>query len=193
MVLTIAGYFYGTVGHWDVAERYVRAALAHDPLSTYAMFRLGTTLYGAGRYGDAEAVYRGLLETAPRFSWTRLYLAKTLLMESKPEAAVAMAQQEDDEEYRLMILPIALQAAGHQSAVDEALKLLITKYADGNAYFVALTYAYRGDHDLALHWLERAYRQKDIRLAGINGEPLFKNLATDPTYKAFLRKMNLRK
>ncbi len=191
VVLTLAGYFYRTVGHWDVAERHVRAALAHDPLSTYAMFGLGTTLYGAGRYADAEAVYRGLLTTAPRFSWTRLYLAKTLLMESKPEAAIAMVQQGDDEEYRLMILPIALQAAGHQSESDEALKVLITKYADGNAYSVACTYAYRGDHDRALQWLERAYAQKDTTLVEIVSEPLFKNLESDPRYKAFLRKMNL--
>jgi hypothetical protein len=54
-----------------------------------------------------------------------------------------------------------------------------------------LSYAYRGDHDLALQWLERAYQQKDVDLRHIVGEPLFKNLADDPRYKAFLRKMNL--
>ena len=52
-------------------------------------------------------------------------------------------------------------------------------------------YAYRGDHELALQWLERAYQQKDGYLWNIVGEPLFKNLADDPRYKAFLRKMNL--
>ena len=38
-----------------------------------------------------------------------------------------------------------------------------------------MTYAYRGDHDLALEWLERAYEQKDLRLTEIVGEPLFKS------------------
>jgi TolB-like protein/tetratricopeptide (TPR) repeat protein len=191
IVQSYAGIFYNTVGHWVDAERHLRAALARDPLSTYAMFNLGSNLYGAGRYADSEAMYRRLLEAAPGFLWTRPYLAKALLMEGKPEAAVAMVQQEDDEEYRLIILPVALQAAGHQSAADEALKVLLTKYADRDAYFVAMTYAYRGDHDLALQWLERAYTQKDTSLVEIVGEPLFKNLATDPRFKAFLRKMNL--
>jgi len=54
-----------------------------------------------------------------------------------------------------------------------------------------MTYAYRGDRDRALEWLERAYKQKDIGLTIIVGEPLFKNLANDPRYKAFLRKIEL--
>ena len=191
VVLTIAGIFYNNLGHWLDAERYGRAALAYDPLSTYAMSVLGSTLYGAGRYVEAETIYQSLLEAAPEFSWTRLDLAKTLLMEDKPAAAVAMLQQEHEEEYRVSILPIALQAAGDQSTADRALKMLITKYAGGDAYFVAMTYAYRGDHELAMQWLERAYAQKDTSLVKIVGEPLFKNLATDPRFNAFLRKMKL--
>ena len=54
-----------------------------------------------------------------------------------------------------------------------------------------MNYAYRGDRDLAFHWLERAYAQKDPDLSGIGGDPMFKNLAQDPRYEAFLRKMNL--
>jgi TolB-like protein/DNA-binding winged helix-turn-helix (wHTH) protein len=191
VVLTIAGIFYNTMGRWVEAERHERAALAHDPLSTYAMSSLGSTLYGVGRYAEAEAIYRRLLGAAPGFSWTRLDLAKTLLMEDKPEAAVAILQKEDDEENALSILPIALQAAGNQSAADETLKVLLTKYAHSDAYFVAMTYAYRGDHALALQWLEKAYLQKDTSLVEIMGEPLFKNFVADPRFNAFLRKMKL--
>jgi hypothetical protein len=54
-----------------------------------------------------------------------------------------------------------------------------------------MNYACRNDRNLALQWLDRAYKQKDASLAEIVGEPLFKNLASDPRYKAFLRKMNL--
>jgi hypothetical protein len=60
-----------------------------------------------------------------------------------------------------------------------------------DAYYVAMNYAYRDDHDLALQWLESAYQQKDAGFVEILGESLFKNLANDPRYKAFLRKMNL--
>jgi hypothetical protein len=56
---------------------------------------------------------------------------------------------------------------------------------------VAQAYAHRGEHDLALEWLERAYEQKDSSLGEIVGEHLFKSMASDPRFKAFLRKMNL--
>jgi len=102
-----------------------------------------------------------------------------------------MAQQESDEADRLDILPMVLQAAGRHAEADEALKALATKYADSDAYYVAMNYAYRDDHDLALQWLERAYRQKDTGFVEIIGEPLFKNLANDARYKAFLHKMKL--
>jgi hypothetical protein len=71
------------------------------------------------------------------------------------------------------------------------LKALIAQWADTCAFWVAQNYAYRGDHDHALQWLDRAYQQKDAALIEIVGEPLFKNMAKDPRFKAFLRKMNL--
>jgi hypothetical protein len=84
-----------------------------------------------------------------------------------------------------------LQAAGRQAESDAALKTLITKFADTQAYYVAMTYAYRGDRALAFQWLDRAYEQRDQGLKEIVGERLFKNIESDPRYKAFLKKMNL--
>jgi hypothetical protein len=54
-----------------------------------------------------------------------------------------------------------------------------------------MNYACRNDRNLALQWLDRAYKQKDASLVEIVGEPLFKNLPADPRYRAFPRKMNL--
>ena len=56
--------------------------------------------------------------------------------------------------------------------------------------FVALTYAYRGDHDRALNG-SIALTSRKTCSGDIVGDPLFKSLANDPRYKAFLRKMNL--
>jgi hypothetical protein len=56
---------------------------------------------------------------------------------------------------------------------------------------VAEVHAYRGEIDQALAWLDRAYRQKDVTLYRIKGDPLLMNLQTDARYKIFLRKMKL--
>ena len=189
--LELNGQVAASIGDWDGAERYFRQSLVTDPLNPQYHWDLGTTLYRAGRFAAAETEYRKLIELVPDYAWVRGYLAKTLLAQGKPEVALAMAQQEGDEATRLDILPFVLQAAGRHAEADEALKALVTKYADTDAYFVAMNYAYRDDHDLALQWLERAYQQKDSGFVEIVGEPLFRNLANDPRYKAFLRKMNL--
>ena len=189
--LMAAGRLSSTLGRWDESEKQLRAALVRDPLNTYLIWNLGFTYYRAGRFVESEGLYRKLLELEPDFLWTRSYLAKTLLAQGKPDAALAMVQQEADEATRLWFLPIFLQAAGHQAEADEALQAQIEQWAETGAFFVATTYAYRGDHDRALEWLERAYQQKDASLDEITGEPLFKNLADDPRYRAFLRKMKV--
>jgi TolB-like protein/tetratricopeptide (TPR) repeat protein len=180
-----------TLGHWDEAERQLRLALVRDPLATIAIWSLGTAQYGAGRYAEAEATYRKLLEVAPGFLGARGYLGKTLLAEGKAKAALAMVQQENSGEVRQKYLPIVLRAVGRTADADAALQALVAKSAATDAYYVAMNYAYRGDHDLTFQWLERAYEQRDQGFREIVGEPLFRNVAQDARFRAFLRKMNL--
>jgi TolB-like protein/Flp pilus assembly protein TadD len=189
--LMIAGLLSSTLGRWSDAERLIQASLARDPLNTFAQYNLGATQYNAARFQSADASYRKLMDMAPDFAWIHIYLGKTLLAEGKPEEALAMVRKEPNEEDRLEFLPIMLQANGRKEEADEALKTLITKFSNSGAYFVAMNYAYRDNPNLAMQWLDRAYKQKDPSLVEIVGEPLFKNLSNDPRYKAFLRKMNL--
>jgi TolB-like protein len=186
-----AGILFSTLGRWDDAERQLRLALVRDPLDAYGIFNLGEAYYRAGRYAESEAMLRKLLELAPGFGYARSQLGKTLLAAGKPDAALAMVQQEA-ETFGRYLLPIVLQANDRKAEADDALQGFIAQCAaDRCAYGIALNYAYRGDRDLALQWLERAYEQKDGGLTGILGEHLFKNVADDPRYKAFLRKMKL--
>jgi TolB-like protein/Flp pilus assembly protein TadD len=190
-VLETAAVLSYTLGRWEDAERQLHAALVQDPVNPYLIWHLGFTYYGAGRFAESESTYRKLLEIVPGFLWTRGYLGKTLLMQGKREEALAIVQQEADEMERLTFLPIVLHAAGRQAEADEAQQAQIEIWADTAPYYVAVTYAYRGENELALQWLERAYVQKDGGLIEILGEQMFQGVADDPRYKAILRKMNL--
>jgi len=185
-----AGQLSYTLGRWEDAQRQLQSALVRDPFLTVAIWSLGTAQYGAGRFADADATYRRLLEVAPDYFNGRSFLGKTLLAEGKPEGALAMLQMAN-ENARQVLLPIVLQAAGRKTESDEALRTLITKAADSQAYSVAIAYAYRGDLTLAFQWLDRAYEQRDQGFIAFVGEPLLKNIKGDPRYKAFLKKMNL--
>jgi tetratricopeptide (TPR) repeat protein len=191
---TVLGYMAlisRTLGRWGDAEGQLRAALARDPLNPLVISDLAGTYYRAGRYAESEALNRKLLELQPDFAWARYGLARTLLAQGKPDSALAVLQQEGNKGNRLQILPIILQAAGRQVEADEALEEQIAHWADTGAFYVARTYAFRGDHERSLQWLERAYKQKDPGLADLVGEHAFSNIADDPRFKAFLRKMNL--
>jgi hypothetical protein len=45
---------------------------------------------------------------------------------------------------------------------------LIKEHADESAFEIAEVYGFRGQSDEAMHWLERAYAQKDLRCTKSN-------------------------
>jgi tetratricopeptide (TPR) repeat protein len=89
-----------------VGDRTSRAALDQDPLNSYGIWNLATTLYRIGRYADTESWYERVIQKAPKFEWSHEYLAKTLPADGKPELALAHIQQEPSEGERLGILPM---------------------------------------------------------------------------------------
>jgi tetratricopeptide (TPR) repeat protein len=180
-----------TLGRWDEAERQLRVALGVDPLNPYVIYNMGANYYGSGRFAEAEVVWRELLTRFPDFPWTHAALAATLLAEGKAEPALEIVQQIRDEGSQLIMLHIVLHALGRHAEADAAQHDLIDHWAGLGPFWVAQAYAYRGAHDLAMEWLERAYRQKDVALIEIVGDPFFESMTDDPRFKAFLRKMKL--
>ena len=92
---------------------------------------------------------------------------------------------------RTVSSPIVLWGAGRHADSEAALREQSHHWGDTGAYFIARSYGHRGDHDLALEWLERAYEQRDPALIEMFGNPNFDSLADDPRFKAFLRNMKL--
>jgi predicted Zn-dependent protease len=189
--LNAAGRVAATLGRWDEAEDKLRTALVRDPRNPFPLFNLAHTYYRAGRFADSESAFRKLLALQPDFAWTRGYFAKTLVMQGKSAEALEMAELESDVSARLTALAVALQATGRKADANKPLQALRDERSDTAAFYVALIYAYRGENDRALEWLERAYRQKDVGLVEIVGEHMFDGLSGDSRYNAFLRKMNL--
>jgi adenylate cyclase len=86
---------------------------------------------------------------------------------------------------------MAYWALGRRADSDTALEKYSAMHGDDDATGIAEIHAYRGDFNLALQWLERAYRQHESGLLFIKSDLFFRNIAGDPRFKALLRKMNL--
>jgi hypothetical protein len=54
-----------------------------------------------------------------------------------------------------------------------------------------MVHAARGETDLALEWLERAYARRDSGLSEMKIQPWLRPLHADPRWGVFLRKMGL--
>jgi tetratricopeptide (TPR) repeat protein len=85
----------------------------------------------------------------------------------------------------------AYYSLGRRQESDAALRELIAAHANDSAFQIAEVYAYRGEVDKAIQWLDRAYEQHDSGLIGLKLDPLFKSLHQNPRYIEILKKMRL--
>jgi TolB-like protein len=182
-----------TLGRWDDALRQIRAALARDPLDANSFEYLALNQARRGHLPEAEVAIRRLLDIRSTYGWGHYYLGAVLLARGDRNRALLAIQQETVDDSQQTGLAIVYYALGRKADSDAALNRLLKEYADGrgSATEIALVYAFRAQSDEAMHWLERAYVQKDADLYRIKFDLPVTNLEQDPRYKAFLRKMNL--
>jgi TolB-like protein/tetratricopeptide (TPR) repeat protein len=179
------------LGRWDDALRQIKAALAQDPLDAGSLNYLSDIQERRGHLPEADAARRRAREIRPNSAWGHYYLGRIMLARGDHDAALAEIQQETVDEGKQPGLAMVYYALGRKTDSDAALARMLKEQADGNAFGIAEVYAFRGQSDEAMHWLERAYAQKDAGLYYIKGDLPLKNLEADPRFKAFLRKMNL--
>ncbi len=190
--LTVAAQMASAQAQWSRAERFVREALAQDPLNSDAHYILGYWIYERqGRHTEGEAPLRRGLQVNPNFGSGRYFLAVCLLMQGRLQEALSEAQEELPEDGKYQASSEALFAMHRKPESDEALKRAIQVAETEWPVSIAKVYAFRGEHDQAMFWLERAYEFHDEDLYFIKGDPQLRSLEADPRYKAFLRKMNL--
>jgi tetratricopeptide (TPR) repeat protein len=180
------------LGRWDDALRQINASLAQDPLHPGSFWVLMQIQMRRGHLPEAEAAMRRALEIRPTFAWAHFFLGLALLARGDREAAlVEMRHEMTEVGAQQNGLALVYYALGRKAESDAALADMLKEQAEVNAFGIAEVYAFRGQSDEAIHWLDRAYAQKDPSLYYIKGELPLKSLEADRRFKAFLRKMNL--
>ena len=112
-------------------------------------------------------------------------------MQGRLQDAFAEAQSELPQDGKYQVSSEVLYAMHRKAESDDALKKAIKQSEPDWPVSIAKVYAFRGERDQAIAWLERAYQFHDEDLYFIKGDPQLRSLEADPRYKAFLRKMNL--
>ncbi len=178
-------------GRLDDAIELRKRAIALDPLCSSCYVLLGSDLIEDGQYDDANAVLQKALALDPHQGFVHFGRGQILLARGRPQEALVEMQQETNSWLKLTGEAIAYQALGRKQASEAALRELIARHGSDAAYQVGEVYAYRGEADKAMDWLERAYQQHDSGLPSLKTDGLLKGLRQDPRYLELLRKMQL--
>jgi tetratricopeptide (TPR) repeat protein len=178
-------------GRLQEAIGLYRQAIALDPLRANFQLALGDKLYDLGRYEEAKAALDKAQELNSQLASLHLTRGEVLLSEGHAEEAAAEIEKEPGEWQRLTGQALAYSAAGRRQEADSALKKLIAAHQNDSAYQIAEIYAYRGETEKALQWLDRAIQQRDPAAPESKTDPLMESLRHDPRYAELLNKMRL--
>jgi tetratricopeptide (TPR) repeat protein len=188
-VLNNSAQLLASLGRLNEALTLAEAIVRRDPVNLEALFNLGLGQRMTGRLDAAIASFRTVLSLTPSNAGAHCQLGVALLLKGDAHGALAESEQETSEVYKMIGLPMAYHALGRKADSDAALSALIAKYEKDWSYNIAYVYAYRGEADKAVEWLDEAIEYGDPGLAEIVTENLFDNIHGDPRWLPFLRKV----
>jgi TolB-like protein len=178
------------LGHPEAAIEPIRQAIAADPLSAGWYSLLIGDLMAVGRLDEAEAATHAELALhATNGALARLSAIETL--RGNAPAAVEKAEQVPAGKPRDFALANARQIGSDRGAADAALKTLIDRYADTDAYLISRTYALRKEPDKVFEWLDRAWANRDNNISILYYDPFLLRYKADLRFAVFCKKIGL--
>lgn len=162
-----------------------------DPLNPVGYETLGSAYYYVGRFDDALAAWRTLLDLSPGYSGAHALIGEALLAKGDLQTALDEMHRETLPSNRLIGLAIAHHALGRKKESDAALTGAIEKYSKQVPFMIAYAYAYRGEADRAFEWLKTATEYHDLFLVAVAGHPMLRRIHSDPRWLPFLRSIDM--
>ena len=167
-------------------------ALERDPLNPVVVHNLGCAYLFNGDLARARQAFDRELRLASRPAGSDAWPIYLLLLEGKPQEALAASRLRAEEIWRLVGAALAEHALGHEAESLAAVNQLHDpRFTVAFSVQVAQVHAFRGERDLAFAWLDRAWDNHDVGMSRLKVDPLLRKLSGDPRYTALLKKMNL--
>ena len=185
------------LGRFEEGLEQARQARELDPLSPIVNAIYAGLLTAAGQTEAAQTQVRRALELKPGF-WVALQVRAGLAMQRGDTAAAMadLASAIDGSDRASQIL--ALQAIAHAAAGDRILPQEVLQELEARrtqryvpATSFAAAHAALGNTDAALDELERAYRERDIRMAFMKVDARWNVLRVQPRFRALAQHMGL--
>jgi TolB-like protein/Tfp pilus assembly protein PilF len=186
-------FYLTTMGRPNEAMAESKRAEELDPLNLVGAAVGGWHLAVARRYDEAIEQLQKPLEMDPSFyparqTLWRIYQYKNLYEEAFAEAKKTFSLLGDDEVVK------AMERGYAESGYPGAMRLAAQELAARSKrryvppYTIARLYADTDDKDQTLHWLQRAYEERDAMLVHLR-DPDWDGLRSDPRFQDLLKHM----
>jgi DNA-binding winged helix-turn-helix (wHTH) protein/Tfp pilus assembly protein PilF len=191
------GHLLVNLGRFDEGLEQVREARALDPLSPLVNSLLAGFLTAARQPEAAHKQLQRALDLQPDF-WIALQVRGGMALDrGDVAAAIADFQRAVESSHRasqiLVVLAIACVQAGDRVQAQAILDELVGRRAAGYvpATSVAAVAAALGDTGVALGELERAHRERDIRMAFLKVDARWNVLRSQLRFQVLAQRMGL--
>jgi len=180
----------------DEAKAQIERAVELDPRNFLFQALLGQHQVFLARYDEAIAQLRKSLSMEPDLSVAHRYLWGALYAKGMQPEALAAAQT-----YLGMMgnrdAAEALTRGYAQGGYREAMRLAAEELAAPSKktyvprMLVARLYTHAAQKHLALHWLEKAFREREPFMVSLNVDPFWNSLRSDARFQDLVHRMNL--
>ena len=182
-------YALGLMAHGRFAEANGQLDTARrlDPLALIVDVDLAVLRKYQRDYDGVIAVSKSILERDPNYQLGYSMLTTGYFCEHRwDDWRAADAKHPQGEYLRAMV-------NGHPDEIERVLHKMMDEAKAGTRrpYEVALVATLKGDHSLALDWLEKSYQHHDYWLLFINVDPEYDEIRSDPRFQAIVHRLGV--
>lgn len=183
-------------GQHEAAHLAIMHALDINPVSIITLVWAGVTSHLAHRFDQAIRHYQSALELDPQFVWAHMYMAQAL----EQTGDFKLALQEFDTAERLAegnksvkaMMAHAHAISGDRDSARGILQELGNTSSQGMpSYDIAATYAALGESHRMVEWLNRACRERNMKLFTLAQDPRFDPLRQYSGFKRIVERVGL--
>lgn len=189
--------YLAAMGRRDESLTEIKLARDIDPKSLIINANVGWCYYLAGDYDKAIEAEKETLRLDPSFGVAYGYLGQSYLEKKQFELAIEALRKnvslEPGNLSRKAELASAYERAGRRPEAGEIIQEFeaygSSRYVP--AYDWAMIYAGQHNAPRTMQWLEKAYEERNGRLANLAAHPAFGFLHSDAAFQALLSKIGL--
>ncbi|MBO3116159.1 tetratricopeptide repeat protein [Winogradskyella sp. DF17] len=180
-----------TLGDLEKSVALIQQAIANDPLIYTNYFNLGFTYYRLGKLDKALSAFNTYSKYYPNSQILHYMKSIVYLAQNKTEKALEEIKQETHPFFSLYGRNYIYFAIGETAKADKLFEEFLEKESETDPANVADLYAFRGNHDKAFEFLEKAVAIKDPVLLEVLTYPASRTMSNDPRWKNLIKKINL--